>query len=255
MTERRDRFRERHAEGLFVMPNAWDVGSARLFEGAGADAIATTSAGFAASLGRSDQTVTADELLAHAAALAAAVAIPVSVDAERCYDDVSDFIDALAATGVAGFSIEDYDPAAGAVEPIDVAAARVSEAVEAARPHGLVVTARAENHLYGVTDLDDTIGRLSAFRDAGADVVYAPGLLTEANISRVVDEVGIPVNVLILPGAPSVARLGDLGVRRVSLGSILTYVAYAAAIDEFADTAAGGGPTRRMLSSDERSHL
>ena len=177
--DRRQRFRALHREGLFVMPNAWDIGSARLLASLGFEAIATTSSGHAASLGRADQDVSRDELLGHVEALVGAVDVPVSVDAERCFADdpagVAKTVELLAEAGAAGCSIEDYDPATGSIDAIDVATERVAAAVEAARNHGLVLTARAENHLYGIDDLADTIERLVAYRDAGADVLYAPG--------------------------------------------------------------------------------
>ena len=230
----RARFRELHGQGLFVMPNAWDIGSARLLASIGFEAIATTSSGHAASLGRADQEVTRDELLRHVEALAAAVDVPVSVDAERCFPNdsggVARTVELLAAAGAAGCSIEDYDPATRSIDPLDVATERVAAAVEAAREHGLVLTARAENHLYGIDDLDDTIERLVAYRAAGAEVVYAPGLVDPAQIERLVKAVDGPVNVLAMRRAPSVSELEALGVRRVSTGGGLARVAYGALI-------------------------
>ncbi len=226
-----ERFRELHDEGLFVMPNAWDIGSAKLLAHLGFSAVATTSSGHAASLGRPDQHVRRDELLAHAEALATAVPVPVSVDAEACFPDepggVARTVELIAATGAAGCSIEDYDPERGLLAP-DLAVERVREATVAASGHGLVLTARAENRLYGVDDLDDTIARLTAYREAGADVLYAPGLRDAADIRRVVDAVTAPVNVLAVPGAPATAELARLGVRRVSTGGALAWVAYGA---------------------------
>jgi 2-methylisocitrate lyase-like PEP mutase family enzyme len=218
------------------MPNPWDVGSAKLLESLGFEALATTSAGFAWSRGKLDQHVARDELVAHVEAIAAATTVPLNVDSERCYPDdpggIAETVAKLAEAGAAGFSIEDYDPAAAAMDPIDVAAANVAIAAEAA--HGfaepLVVTGRAENHIRGVDDLDDTIARLSAYRDAGADVVYAPGLMRIDQIQAVVEAVAIPVNVLALPGAPSVRELASVGVRRVSTGSLLASAAYAALV-------------------------
>jgi 2-methylisocitrate lyase-like PEP mutase family enzyme len=224
------RFRALHASGTFVIPNAWDVGSARVLQESGAVALATTSSGFAASLGRGDQRVSRGELIAHVAALAAAVDIPVSVDAEYGYADdlpgLRGTVRHLVDVGAAGFSIEDYDPRRGVVIGVAEAADRVAAAVEAAQ--GLVVTARAENHLYGVGDLDDTVRRLREYRAAGADVVYAPGLADPGDITRVVVEVGAPVNVLALPHGPSVPELAGLGVRRVSTGGALAWTAYGA---------------------------
>lgn len=226
-----DRFRTLHDAGLFVMPNAWDAGSARLLEHIGFAAVATTSSGHAASLGRNDQRVRRDELLAHAEQLAGSVGIPLSVDSEGCFPDdpggVVRTVELIAATGAAGCSIEDYHPSVGLL-PAALATERVGEAVRAASGHGLVITARAENHLYGGNDLDDTIARLAAYRDAGADVLYAPGLTELADIERVVREVAAPVNVLAVPGVPPTSELARAGARRVSTGGALAWVAYGA---------------------------
>jgi 2-methylisocitrate lyase-like PEP mutase family enzyme len=230
----RQRFSELHAVGTFVMPNPWDVGSARLLEALGFPALATTSSGHAASLGRLDQQVTLDELLAHVVTLVDAIGIPLNVDAERLYADepegVAETARLIAGTGAAGFSIEDYDPARKRLDPLDEAVARVAAAAEVARAHGLVLTARAENHLYGVDDLDDTIARLRAYRDAGAHVVYAPGLSSLDDIAQVVRETRSPVNVLALHGGPGVRELASVGVRRVSTGGALAWAAYGALV-------------------------
>jgi 2-methylisocitrate lyase-like PEP mutase family enzyme len=232
--DRRERFRALHGQGLFVMPNAWDIGSARLLASLGFEAIATTSSGHAASLGRADQGVSRDELLGHVEALVGAVDAPVSVDAERCFADdpagVARTVELIAAAGAAGCSIEDYDPATRSIDAIDVATERVVAASEAARKHGLVLTARAENHMYGIDDLADTIDRLLAYRAAGADVVYAPGLVEPDQIERLVNAVEAPVNVLAMRAGPSVSELATLGVRRVSTGGGLARVAYGALI-------------------------
>lgn len=232
---RRERFAELHRrEQLFVMPNPWDVGSARLLESSGFEALATTSAGFAWALGKQDQHVTRSELVTHVGHLTEAIGVPLNVDSERCFPDqpggVAETVRLLAEAGAAGCSIEDYDPDAGAVIDVGLAVERVAEAAEAAHSPSppLVLTARAENHLYGVGDLDDTIARLVAYRDAGADVVYAPGLTDLGDIARVVEAVGVPVNVLALPTAPPVGELERVGVRRVSTGSLLASVAYGA---------------------------
>lgn len=221
----RTRFRELHQEGTFVMPNPWDAGSAKLLAAMGFPALATTSSGHAATLGRLDQHVTLDELVDHAASLAAAVDVPLNVDAEFGFADepsgVASTVDRIASTGAAGMSIEDFDPTDKAIVPIDVAAERVAVAAEAAAQHGLVLTARAENPIYGVDDLDDTIARLQAYRAAGAEVVYAPGLVDLDEIKRVVDTVDAPLNVLALPKAPPVDELASIGVRRVSTGGAL----------------------------------
>jgi 2-methylisocitrate lyase-like PEP mutase family enzyme len=233
--ERRTRFRALHDRAqLFVMPNPWDVGSARLLESAGFEALATTSAGFAWSSGRLDQTVSRDELVTHVATLAAATDLPLNVDSERCYPDdpggVTRTVGLLSEAGAAGFSIEDFDPGRGGMDELGLATERVAEAAEASQQR-MLLTARAENHIRGVDDLDDTIARLIAYRDAGADVVYAPGLTDLEQIARVVEAVGIPLNVLALPAGPSVGELAAAGVRRISTGSLLAGAAYAALLD------------------------
>ena len=216
------------------MPNPWDVGSARLLQYAGFEALATTSAGFAWSVGKLDQTVSRDELVAHVATLAAATDLPLNVDSERCYPDdpggVTRTVELLAEAGAAGFSIEDYDPDTGGMDAVGRAAERVAEAAQASR-EGMLLTARAENHIRGVDDLDDTIARLIAYRDAGADAVYAPGLTDVEQIARVVEAVRIPLNVLALPSAPSLGDLAAVGVRRISTGSLLAGVAYGALLE------------------------
>jgi 2-methylisocitrate lyase-like PEP mutase family enzyme len=215
---------------LFLLPNPWDVGSAKLLASLGFEALATTSAGLAWSLGRLDTQVTRDELVEHVHGLAAATPLSLNVDSERCFPDdpggVAETARLLAAAGAAGFSIEDFDPRAGTIEDVGVAAERVAAA--AAAKGDLVLTGRAENHLHGIDDLDDTIARLVAYRDAGADVVYAPGLRELDRIRAVVEAVGVPVNVLALPGGPTVAELAAAGVRRVSTGGALARAAYGA---------------------------
>lgn len=167
-------------DSTFVMPNAWDIGSARVMESLGFASVATTSSGHAASLGRVDQRVSRDELIAHVEALAGAVDVPLNVDAESCFADASggiaETVRLVARDGAAGISVEDYDAGSTSVLARERAVDAVRQAADAAREHGLVLTARAENHLYGIDDLDDTIARLRTYRDAGADVVYAPGL-------------------------------------------------------------------------------
>jgi 2-methylisocitrate lyase-like PEP mutase family enzyme len=231
--QRRTQFRELHErEQLFLLPNPWDAGSARILAAAGFEALATTSAGFAWTLGKDDQQVTRDELVVHVEALSAATELPLNVDSERCYPEdpggVAETVRLLAEAGAAGCSIEDYDPATRAIDDVALAAERVAIAAEAA--HGLaepmVLTGRAENHIRGVDDLDDTLARLIAYRDAGADCVYAPGLTDIGHIRAVVDAVGVPVNVLALVTAPPVPQLAAAGVRRVSTGSLLAGAAY-----------------------------
>jgi 2-methylisocitrate lyase-like PEP mutase family enzyme len=236
--KRRARFRELHArDELFVMPNPWDVGSARLLASCGFEALATTSAGFAWALGKLDTQVTRDELVAHVATVAAATPLPLNVDSERCYPDepggVAETVALLAEAGAAGCSIEDYDPATGRIDDVEVAAERVAVAAEAAHrlAEPMVLTGRAENHLHGIDDLDDTIARLVAYRDAGADCVYAPWLSDLGRIAAVVEAVGVPVNVLAIPGGPTIAELASVGVRRVSTGSLLGAAAYGALVE------------------------
>lgn len=226
------RFRVLHEAGTFVMPNPHDAGTAKLLTAIGFPALATTSQGFANALGQLDGTVTREQLVAHVRAICAATRLPVTVDSERCFPDdeggVTRCVELLAAAGAAGCSIEDWNRVAQQIEPIDIATHRVAEAVAAAKRVGLVVTARAENLIRGVVDLDDTMARLSAYADAGADVIYAPGLADGGAIRRGVAATSRPLNVLMLPGGPSVADLTAWGVRRISLGSVLSSIAYGA---------------------------
>jgi 2-methylisocitrate lyase-like PEP mutase family enzyme len=215
-----------------LMPNAWDRGSAALLASSGFEAIATTSSGFAATLGRLDGSVTRDEALEHARVIAGATSVPVSADLENCFADdpagVAETVRQAAGTGLAGCSLEDFTGRDG--DPIyepGLAAERVAAAAEAA--HGqLVLTARAENFLHGRRDLKDTITRLQAYQAAGADVLYAPGLTELADIREVVRSVDRPVNVLTLAGAPDVAELAAAGVRRISVGGAFAFVAFGA---------------------------
>lgn len=234
MTTMTDRFRTLHADGIFVMPNPYDLGSARLLAALGFSALASTSSGFAATLGRLDMTVNRDELLDHIRPLAAATDLALNVDSERCYADdlpgVTETVELLADAGAAGCSIEDWNPVTNSIDPIELAVERVGAAAAGAANTGIVLTARCENHLHGIDDLDDTIARLQAYVSAGAEVVYAPGLADLGQIARVVNEVGVPVNVLILPGGPSVAQLGDVGVRRISTGGLLSRIANGAMV-------------------------
>jgi 2-methylisocitrate lyase-like PEP mutase family enzyme len=233
VADRRARFQALHAGArLFVMPNPWDAGSARLLASFGFEALATTSAGFALPLGWLPQRGARDVLAAHVEVLAAATSLPLNVDSERCYPDdpggVGETVALLAAAGAAGCSIEDYDPVANRIDDVAVAAERVGVAADAAHrlPAPMVLTARAENHLHGVDDLDDTISRLLAYKAAGADVVYAPGLKDLGQIAAVVETVGVPVNVLALRGGPRIGELESAGVRRVSTGSLPAAAAY-----------------------------
>jgi 2-methylisocitrate lyase-like PEP mutase family enzyme len=256
----RARFRDLHQrDRVFVMPNAWDAGSARLLAACGFDALATTSSGFAWTLGRDDQHVTLDEVVAHVEALAAATPLPLSVDSERCYADtpagVADTVRRLAAAGAAGCSIEDYDPATGQIDEVGRAAERVRAAADAAHEDGMVLTARAENHLYDLGSLDDTIARLVAYRDAGADVLYAPGLRDASDIRAVVEAVAAPVNVLALRSGLTVPELGALGVRRVSTGGALASAAYGAMLAGARELLATGSSayTSGGLTAEDRA--
>jgi 2-methylisocitrate lyase-like PEP mutase family enzyme len=236
--ERRARFRELHArEQLFVMPNPWDAGSARLLKSAGFEAVATTSAGFAWALGKADQQVTRDELVAHVAELSAAAPLPLNVDSERCYPDepggVAETVRQLGDAGAAGCSIEDYDPASDRIDDVGLAEERVAEAADAAHSFAepMVLTGRCENHIRRVDDLDDTIARLVAYEKAGADCLYAPGLSTMEQVRAVLDAVSVPVNVLALANGPSVQELASAGVRRVSTGGALARFSYGALLE------------------------
>jgi 2-methylisocitrate lyase-like PEP mutase family enzyme len=227
-----DRFRALHqSDELFVMANAWDIGSARLLGHAGFPAIATTSSGAAAALGRLDGGIDRDTAIAHGAELAGAVEIPVSADLENCFADapegVADTIRAAAATGLAGASVEDWS--GSTIYEREHAVERVRAAVDAAGGT-LVITARAENLIRGVDDLDDTISRLQGFAAAGADVLFAPGLSSADQIRAVLSSVETPVSVLIVPGVPPIGELSELGVRRVSVGGAFAFTAYGALV-------------------------
>lgn len=230
-----ERFLALHRPGMpLLMPNAWDVGSAKLLETMGFEAIATTSSGFAATLGRLDGTVTRDEALDHAAALVRAVDVPIAADTENGYADdpagVAETVRLAVDAGLAGCSIEDFTgDAADPIYELGAAAERVRAAVEAARDGAIVVTARAENHLHGRTDLADTIARLQAYQEAGAQVLFAPGVVDLADIRSLVSSLDRPVNVLALPGCPPVPELAEAGVARVSVGGAFAYAALAAA--------------------------
>jgi 2-methylisocitrate lyase-like PEP mutase family enzyme len=234
-SELRAAFRSLHESGTFVMPNPHDAGTTRLLTAMGFPALATTSGGFASTLGKMDMTVTRDELVEHVARLTAATHVPFNVDSERLYSDdlagVAGCVGLLADAGAAGCSIEDWNPAIDQIDSLATATERVGAAAEEARRQGVVLTARCENHLHGIDDLDDTIARLCAYRDAGAEVAYAPGLIDLEQIRRVIEAVGLPFNGLIRPNGPSVAELASVGVRRVSVGSYLSNVANAAVIN------------------------
>lgn len=230
-----ERFLALHAgPDPLLLANAWDIGTAKSLAFLGFQALATTSSGHAATLGRHDGLVSRDEAIEHAAALASVTDLPVSADLENGFTDdpaeTARTVQLAAAAGLAGCSIEDWGRADGAIYDIGLARAKVAAAADAA--HGgetrLVLTARAENHIRGVHDLADTITRLQAYQQAGADVLYAPGLVDAADIKRVVESVDLPVNVLARPGVPPVAELARIGVRRISVGGAFALVAYGA---------------------------
>jgi 2-methylisocitrate lyase-like PEP mutase family enzyme len=226
--EKGERFRALHEGEPFVIPNPWDAGSARVFAALGFQALATTSSGFAYSLGRLDGDVTLDQVAAHAADLDQATELPVSVDLENGYGDApadaARAITAVADAGAVGGSIEDWS--GESLYGVEQAVERVAAAVEAARsvPFTFTLTARAENHIRGNPDLDDTIARLRAYEAAGADVLYAPGLATVEEIRRVCDAVTKPVNVLARPDL-TFAEIAGAGAQRVSVGGSLTWTA------------------------------
>jgi 2-methylisocitrate lyase-like PEP mutase family enzyme len=227
-------FKTLHEGEAFVIPNPWDAGSARVMEALGFKALATTSSGFAFTLGRLDGNVSLDETVAHTRALSEATDLPVSVDLENGYgsrpEDAAAAITQAAAAGAVGGSIEDYDPG-GHLYRRGPAVERVAAAVEAARSldFPFTLTARAENHVRGNPDLDDTISRLQAYERAGADVLFAPGLSNGEEIRAVCDAVSKPVNVLARPGL-SVAEIVEAGARRISVGGGLAWVAIGAMV-------------------------
>lgn len=234
MSDKAARFRELHRPGdPLLMPNPWDIGSARLLAWIGYEALATTSSGFAATLGRLDGSVTREEALTHAAAIVAATDVPVSADLENCFadepDGVAETARGAAAAGLAGFSVEDYSgQPSDTIYELGPAAERVRAAVEAAHaaPGGpLVVTARYEGFLHGRTDVGEAIARLQAYQEAGADVLFAPGPVDPETVSAIVGAVDRPVNVLARKGAPPVSELGKLGVSRISVGGALAFAA------------------------------
>jgi 2-methylisocitrate lyase-like PEP mutase family enzyme len=266
--EKARRFAELHRRpGAFVIPNPWDPGSARAMAATGFEALATTSSGFAFSLGKRDGATTREELLAHLGALSAATDLPVSADLEKCFGDdprtVAETIRLAAGAGIVGGSVEDFsDDPRRPIYDFPLAVERVAAAVEAARalPFRFTLTARAENFLRGNPDLDDTIRRLQAFEKAGADVLYAPFLPDIAAIRTVCSAVTKPVNVLAGRPNLSVAALAEAGVKRISLGGLLSRAAFGglmralAEIKErgtfgFAETAASNAELTKMMKA------
>jgi len=226
-------FRALHEGEPFVIPNPWDAGSAKVLESLGFKALATTSSGFAFTLGRGDGKATLDQVIAHTRVLTAATGVPVAVDLENGHGpSPAHAAEAIALAGTAGAvggSIEDYDPGEDRVYDRDHAAERIAEAAKMARalPFPFLLTARAENHIRGNPDLDDTIARLQAYEAAGADVLYAPGLRSADEVRAVCEAVSKPVNVLGHRGL-NLAEVFEAGVQRVSVGGALTWVATSA---------------------------
>jgi 2-methylisocitrate lyase-like PEP mutase family enzyme len=227
-----------HGDRPLLLPNPWDVGSAKLLASLGFQALATTSGGFAATLGRMDGQVSREEAIEHASLVAGATALPVSADLENGFADdpagVADTIDRAIAAGLSGCSIEDFTRNPDApIYDIGRATERVAAAAEAAHRGALhlVLTARAENYLHGHPDLDDTIARLRAYEQAGADVLFAPGLVTANDIRQVVESVERPVNVVTRIGLPPVAELASLGVRRISVGGAFAFAGLGAVVE------------------------
>ena len=226
-------FRALHESGCFIIPNPWDAGSAKLMTGLGFKALASTSSGFARSTGVDDYGLTREQVIAHVADLCAANPLPVSADLENGFghtpEDCAETIRQGAAAGLVGGSSEDFSGVPGEQYDIGLAAERVAAAVEAAAalPFPFTLTARAENHFTGNGELDDTIKRLQAYQQAGADVLFAPGLRTKADIASVLASIDRPLNVLRGPKDEdtTVSDLAEMGVRRISLGGSLALLA------------------------------
>ncbi len=266
--DKAQRFLAMHRAGEpLLMPNPWDLGSARLLASLGFEALATTSSGFAATLGRNDGSVSRDEAIVHSAVIVAATDLPVSADLENGFADdpsgVAETMGMAIEVGLAGASVEDSTGRADdPIYDLGLAAERVAAAAAAAHagPGRLVLTARAENYLHGRPDLADTIARLQAFQEAGADVLYAPGLRRLEDISQVIREVDRPVNVLALEGVPPVAELARAGVSRISVGGAFAFAAIGAVVSAAtelreqgtygfrAGSAAGAAAARRAFS-------
>jgi methylisocitrate lyase len=245
-------FHQLHQSGCFVIPNPWDPGSARLLAGLGFKALASSSAGYAWSIGRTDHGITLDEALQHLRAVAAAVDVPISADFEKGFaerpEEVARNVAAAAATGIAGLSIEDSTGRAEsplfdsslAVERIAAARKAIDESGT-----GVLLTGRSEGFVAGRPDLNETIRRLTAYAEAGADCLHAPGLRTIADIEAVVKAVAPkPVNVLVSSSFTSVAQMAGLGVRRISVGGALARVALSAFLDAATEMAEAGTFTR-----------
>jgi 2-methylisocitrate lyase-like PEP mutase family enzyme len=240
-------FLDLHRPGApLLCPNPWDIGSARVLASLGFEALATTSSGFAASLGRRDGEATREETFAHVRELVRAVAVPVTADLEDGYDSPAETVREAIASGLAGCSIEDWDGERFYAR--DEALARVAAAVEAAGDE-IVLTARADNFFHGVTDLDGTIARLQAYESAGAHVLYAPGLDRIEDIRRVVGAVSRPVNVLMRPDGPSVPELAEAGVARITVGGSFAFAAVGALVEAATELRDQGTTTYTRLSA------
>ena len=251
--EKAEAFRALHEGEPFIIPHPWDAGSATVLAALGFHALAGTSSGFAFTLGRPDGGVTLDEVVEHIRVVAAATDLPFSMDLEDGYGDPAGAVAAAAEAGAVGGSIEDW---AGELFPLEEAVEHVAAAAEAARERDFVLTARAENHLRGNPDFDDTIARLRAYADAGADVLYAPGLRTAAEVRTVCEAVSKPVNVLAHAGL-TMREIVEAGGQRISVGGGLTWVAVkamAAAAEEMRDNGdfaalTGPGPVKEWLQA------
>src|SRR4051794_28437528 len=236
--EKGEAFRALHEGEAFVIPNPWDAGSARVLAGLGFQGLATTSSGFAFTLGRPDGAVSLDEVAAHIAVVDAATDLPVSADLENGYgpapEDAARAITRAGEAGAAGGAIEDWDRDEGGLYGREEAAERIAAAAAAARAHDFVftLTARSENFLHDNPDLDDTIARLRAYEEAGADVLYAPRLSEAEQIEAICSAVSKPVNVLAFPPLGlTVTEIATAGARRVSVGGMLTWTAANAALE------------------------
>jgi 2-methylisocitrate lyase-like PEP mutase family enzyme len=247
--EKGAQFRALHERDVFLIPNPWDAGSAKVLAALGFKALASTSSGFAFTLGRRDGSTTLDEVAEHTRELARATSLPLSVDLENGYgpdpEDAARAITRAAEAGAVGGSIEDYDPG-GEIYALEHATERVAAACEAARrlDFPFMLTARAENHIRGNPDLDDTIARLQAYERAGADVLYAPGLASAGEIRAVCEATMRPINVLARPTL-SLGEIASAGARRISVGGALTWVAVSAL----------AAAARRMLADGDFSAL
>ena len=234
--QKAENFRSLHASGVFIIPNPWDAGSARVLEALGFKALATTSSGLAFTLGREDGGATLDEVFEHVRLLNRSTSLPVSVDLENGYgpepEATAAAITRAAEAGAVGGSIEDYGPEIKAIYCLDHAVARVAAAVEAAKrlSFPFMLTARAENHIRGNPNLEDTIARLQAYEQAGADVLYAPGLKSSDEIRTVCEAISKPLNVLARPHLTT-SEIAEAGGRRISVGGTLTWVAIGAMVE------------------------